>query len=283
MHQGLNMNKRTFGGLILSGILLLLTGPACAADLILTSPPRESAEAGNKLFGPLAEHLSKLIGAKVVYQHPHNWLNYQREMRDNKFDIVFDGPHFISWRIAHLQHDVLVKLPGHLEFYLVAKADDKSIESLDDLIGQKVCGISPPNLSTLTVLDRYRNPVRQPVITGIQGGMAKVHQALVNGRCKAAVLRTAFYKKRLRQEERDKLKILFHSPPLPNQGISVSQRLSASDKNKILQSLTLGEGVKISEPIVKRFGGKQAKAFVPAKNDEYSGLNMLLEGIIFGW
>ncbi len=249
----------------------------------MTSPPRETAEAGQKLYGPLAEYLSGLIGTRVVYQHPRNWLNYQREMRDNKYDIIFDGPHFISWRIAHLKHDVLVKLPGQLEFLLVAGADDKSTNSLDDLIGQRICAISPPNLSSLTALDRFRNPVRQPVMTGIQGGMEKVHKAFVEGKCKAAVLRIDFYNKKLQQAERDKLKILFHSTPLPNQGISVSQRLSASAKNKIVQSLTFGDGAKLSDSIVKRFAGKQAKGFVPAKNDEYAGHNMFLEGIIFGW
>lgn len=277
------MDKRIFRGIILWGMLSISTGPTLAADLILTAPPRESEAAGKKLYSPLASHISQLIGARVVYQHPRNWLNYQRDLRDNKYDIIFDGPHFISWRIAHLKHDVLVKLPGQLEFYLVTKADDKSINSLDDLIGQKICGISPPNLSTLTVLDRFRNPVRQPVINGVKGGMGKVYKAFDSGKCKAAVLRTTFYKKKLQQTQRDKLKILFHSAPLPNQAISVSPRLGANAKNKILQSLTLGDGTKASNAVVKRFAGKKAKSFIPAKNDEYAGHNMLLEGIIFGW
>ena len=277
------MNKRTFRELGFFGLLLMMTGPVFATDLVLTAPPRESVAAGNKLYQPLAKHISKLIGAKVIYQHPRNWLNYQRELRDNKYDIIFDGPHFISWRIAHQKHDVLVKLPGQLDFFLITNKDDKTINSLDDLIAKKICGISPPNLSTLTVIDRFRNPVRQPVIVGIKGGMGKVYQAFINGKCKAAVLRTPFYKKKLQQEQRDKLKILFHSTPLPNQGISVSQRLSASAKNKILQSLTIGDGIKISHPIVKRFAGKKAKSFMPAKNSEYAGHNMLLEGVIFGW
>lgn len=283
MHWGLKMNKWIFRGITLWGLLCITAGPTLAADLILTAPPRESEAAGKKLYAPLASHIGQLIGAKVVYQHPRNWLNYQRELRDNKYDIIFDGPHFISWRIAHLKHDVLVKLPGQLEFYLVSKADDNSVNSLDDLIGQKICGISPPNLSTLTVLDRFRNPVRQPVINGIRGGMGKVYQAFDSGKCKAAVLRTTFYKKKLQQAQRDKLKILFHSTPLPNQAISVSPRLGANAKNKILQSLTLGDGTKASNAVVKRFAGKKAKSFIPAKNDEYAGHNMLLEGIIFGW
>lgn len=277
------MNNSIGRGLTLWGLLVVVAAPALAADLVMTAPPRESAEAGQKIYGPLAKHISTLIGANVVYQHPSNWLNYQRNMRDNKYDIIFDGPHFISWRHVHLKNDVLVKLPGTLEFYLIARAEDKSINTMGDLIGKKICGISPPNLSTLTILDRFRNPVRQPVIVGIKGGMGKVYQSFANGKCKAAVLRTTYFKKKLSKEQRDKLKILFHSAPLPNQGISVSTRLSAPAKNKILQSLTLGDGVKVSQGVVKRFGGKKAKAFIPAKNDEYIGHNMFLEGIIFGW
>ena len=82
------------------------------ADLILSAPPRESLEDGQELYGPLAEHLSTLLGEEVTYQHPDNWLHYQRELRNDVYDIVFDGPHFVSWRVKNLKHDVLLKLPG---------------------------------------------------------------------------------------------------------------------------------------------------------------------------
>lgn len=267
----------------LLGLMGSIVAESVAASLILTAPPRELKAAGEKLYGPLALHLSKLLKTTVEYQHPGNWLNYQRNMREDKYDIIFDGPHFISWRIAHLKHDVLVKLPGKLEFYLVTDKDKKLLESLEQLVGKKICGISPPNLSTLTVLDRFRNPVRQPVIKGIKGGMGKVFEAFKAGNCDAAVLRTTFYKKKLQQQDRDKLKILFHSTPLPNQAISVSQRLNQSLKKRIVRSLTLGDGIKASKDIVKRFGGKSTKSFVEVKSSEYKGHNDLLEGVIFGW
>lgn len=254
-----------------------------AAGLIMTAPPRESQADGQKIYGPLARHLSEILKVKVTYQHPGNWLTYQRNMRDDKYDIIFDGPHFISWRMNHLKHEVLVKLPGQLEFYLVSHKGDKNLRSLDQLVGKKICGISPPNLSTLTVLDRFRNPVRQPVIKGVKGGMGKVYQAFKDGRCDAAVLRTTFYKRKLQQADRDSMKILYHSKPLPNQAISVSQRLSNSLKQRMVRSLTLGEGVKQSEAIVKRFGGKKTKSFILTDNKEYQGHNALLEGVIFGW
>lgn len=267
-------------------LLVLLgghTSESTATGFVLTAPPRESQAAGEKLYGPLARHLSELLEVKVTYQHPENWLNYQRNMRDDKYDIIFDGPHFISWRMEHLKHEVLVKLPGKLEFYLVAHKKDNKLEFLDQLVGKKICGISPPNLSTLTVLDRFRNPVRQPVVKGIKGGMGKVFQAFKGEKCDAAVLRTTFYKRKMPKQDRENIKILFHSTPLPNQAISVSKRVNRSLKQRMVRSLTFGSGVKESNQIVKRFGGKKTKSFIEAKNSEYQGHNALLEGVIFGW
>lgn len=270
--------------MVLTGIVLYLNlGMAQAEGLILTSPPREKKAVGQKLYGPIANHLTQLLGVKVTYQHPGNWLSYQREMRNDRYDIVFDGPHFIAWRQEHLKHEAIVKLQGSLQFFLVARTGDKSVNTMDDLIGQKICGISPPNLSTLTVLDKFRNPVRQPVIKGVKGGMKGVFKAFKSGTCKAAVFRDTFFKKKLKEEDRATMKILFHSQPIPNQGISVSRRLSPAAKAKIKESLTIGKGVNATVAIVKRFGGKKVKSFVPASKAEYEGLNNLLEGVIFGW
>ncbi|MEK7734742.1 MAG: PhnD/SsuA/transferrin family substrate-binding protein [Pseudomonadota bacterium] len=53
-------------------------------------------------YQPIADYLSSKLGRKVVYRHVDNWLSYQSEMRKGKFDIVIDGPHFVSWRMAAL-------------------------------------------------------------------------------------------------------------------------------------------------------------------------------------
>lgn len=236
------------------------------------------------MYGPLAAHLSKTLGVQVTYKHPGNWLKYQRDMRNGKYDIVFDGPHFIAWRVAHLGHEAIIKLPDKLQFMLVYEKGGEEYTQPDDLIGKIICGISMPNLLTLSILDYYRNPVRQPMIKGIKGGMGKVHKTLVAKKagCKVAVLRTAFYKKKLKKEQRENLKTLFLSKAMPNQGISVSKRISQKLKDKITNELNIGKGVASMKGILKRFGGK-AKSFIPVKPNEYDGFNMLLEGVIFGW
>ncbi|MEJ2398266.1 MAG: PhnD/SsuA/transferrin family substrate-binding protein [Gammaproteobacteria bacterium] len=95
-------------GLLVLG-LWLFSSLASAQDLILTAPPREKPAAGQKQYGPLAAYLTKLFGHKVKYVFPGNWLKYQRDMRNDKYDIIFDGPHFISWRILHLGNQAVVR------------------------------------------------------------------------------------------------------------------------------------------------------------------------------
>lgn len=254
-----------------------------AADLILTAPPRESAEAGKKIYQPVARYLSKLLKHKVVYEHPGNWLNYQFKMRKDKYDIIFDGPHFVSWRIANIGHEVLIKLPGSLDFMVVADAKNDKLNSGNDMIGKRFCGISPPNLSSLSFLASFRNPVLQAKVKGIKGGMGKVYKAFEKKECPAAVLRNTFYNNKMTQSQRDKVKVIFKSPSMPNQAITVSKRVNQADKVKITNALLTGDGLASIQGVIKRFGGKKVKSFINTDNAEYEGYNRLLEGVIFGW
>ena len=266
-------------------ILLLPLKAVISASLVLTAPPREKPEAGMKIYGPIAARLTKILNINVIYKHPGNWLKYQREMRNDKYDFIIDGPHFVAWRIAHLSNTPLVKLPGTLQFMLLADKNNPDLDTADKLIGKRICGISPPHLSTLSVLDYYRNPVRQPIIRGIKGGMGKVLKAYFSKKsnCSAMVLRNKFFKKKVKKDQREKLKVLFLSKAMPNQALTASKRVSVVLQDKIRRDFTMvKEGVASTKGVVKRFAPK-AKSFIPVKAGEYDGYNMLLEGVIFGW
>jgi ABC-type phosphate/phosphonate transport system substrate-binding protein len=254
-----------------------------SADLVFTAPPRDAADAkADNTYPPIAEYLSKVLGQKVNYVYSENWLNYQKDMRDNKYDIVFDGPHFISWRIQHLQHEALLRFPGPLDFVLVAKADDNSLTKLDDLVAKRFCSIAPPNLGSLVVLDKFRNPVRQPVVKAIRGGIPDVYDAFKKGECQAAVLRTNYFAKKLSDEERKQLKVLMKVVGLPNQGFTVGSRVSERDRNLLRQALSSDEGTKVLEGLIKQFA-KAGDKLVLTNNKEYDTYHELLEGVIFGW
>lgn len=101
-------------------------------------------------------------------------------------------------------------------------------------------------------------------------------------KCDAAVLRTTFHNKKLKNEQREMIKTIFKSKAMPNQGISVSRRINPELKLRIKKSLTTGNGIGSTQKLLKRFAGK-AKNFVPVEEKEYAGYNNLLEGVIFGW
>lgn len=166
---------------------------------------------------------------------------------------------------------------------VVTDADNDKLNKGKDMRGKYFCGISPPNLSSLSFIGSFRNPVLQPRVKGIKGGMGKVYQAFKKKECSAAVLRNVFYNKKMTQTQRDEVKIIFKSPSMPNQAISVSKRLNRMEKSKMTNALLSGEGLISVQGIIKRFGGKKVKSFVKTENIEYEGYNRLLEGVIFGW
>ena len=264
-------------------VLCLFFSQQIFAKLILTAPPRESAEQGQKLYAPLASHLSKLLGEEVVYQHPRDWLRYQRDIRRDVFDIIFDGPHFASWRILHLSHNALVKLPGRLDFYFITHDKNTDIQEPNDLVLKKVCAIPPPNLTSLVLLNVLNSPVREPLIKSIKGGMPAVIKQLSNNECVAAVVRQDFFNKRLPEAKRKQFRVIYTSEKIPNQVITAGRRVNKTDQAKIIESLTHAEGLASIQPILKRFGGKKVKTFVPVKKSDYVGQNEFLEGVILGW
>ena len=249
------------------------------AELLLTAPPRETAADGTRDYGPLAEYLSKELGEQVTYQHPGSWFSYQKGIRSDKYDIVFDGPHFISWRVKYKGHTPVAKLPGDLGFVLIAQASDMELNSAEDLVGKPVCGISPPNLSTLTVLNEYSDSGK-PKLKTVKGGMGAVYKSFADGNCKAAVLRDKFYYKKLSDSDRAKTKVIFSSKPLPNQGITVSSRVSYESKVKIADLLTsINPG---TSPILNRFA-PNAETMSSVDMNEYDSYDKLLSGVVLGW
>lgn len=264
-------------------LVLFISSNVLAQNLILSAPPRETPNQGYKLYAPLADHLGKLLGVEVKYTHAKHWLRYQSDIKKRKYDIVFDGPHLASWRIKHLKHKPLVKLPGTLGFYMLALSENKKTNTPEDLVYKKVCAIPPPNLTSVILLQRLNDPVREPIIVSIKGGMGKMFKALLDGKCEGAVVRHSFFKKFLSDEDRAKVKIIYKSPEFPNQVLTASDRISEEDQQKIIASLTTGDGMDAMAPIVKRFGGKNVNAFVKVSPSEYNGYFSFLEGVVLGW
>lgn len=261
-------------------LLWFIAFPAFSADLILSAPPRENAQKGEELYGPIATKLSSLLGQNVVYEQPKTWAEYANKMRSGKYDIVFDGPHFVAWRQKNLNHEPVASLPGSLQFFIVTKKDNKNINNKRDLIGKKICGMPSPHLATDLVYDLFKNPVLQPQIYEVRGGQRKSLQAFKDGKCDATIFRTTLYK-RLSPEEKAKLKIVAKTRKLPNQTISISQRLH-KNANQIADFLVSKEGANTADSLLTRYS-KKKKTFIKASPQKFVGAADILEGVVWGW
>ncbi|BAV32456.1 hypothetical protein SCL_0132 [Sulfuricaulis limicola] len=253
--------------LLLSGVF---AAPPALADLIFSSPPRESRAKGEEVYQPIADYLSRVAGQKVIYRYPENWLVYQRDMQRGDYDIVFDGPAFIGWRQDRQGHVPLVKLPGKLSFVVAVKKEQEKIQELKQLAGRAVCAFPPPNLATLTVLYEFDNPSRQPLIVETQS-FPEAYKGVMNGKCVAGILQAKMYEKLA--AEQGGARVIFSSRALPNQAFTAGPRLASDLKDKITAALLSPEGKIATQKLRGEF---KVEDFEPATKAEYAGLGKLL-------
>ena len=251
----------------------LSTAVFSAESYILTSPPRETLEDGKKQYVPIAEYLTKETGQKFTYEHPGDWLSYTKNMKNDYYDVILDGPHFISWRVAVLDHTPVVRLSGSLKFLVVVSKDDNAKTSTD-LAGNLICGLAPPNMATLSVQAAYDNPMRQPLIlevTDFKTGF----KSMLDGKCRGAILPMGVYKRMNKEGKVDeKANIVFRSKPIPQQGFSLSKRVTPELADQVGAALMSKDGHAATAVIRKRFGG--SRDLVLTSRDEYKGYTRFL-------
>lgn len=241
--------------------------------LIFSAPPRESHDKALETYGPIADYLSKVIGKPVVFRHAGNWLSYQTEMQKGTYDLVFDGPHFNGWRAAKQQHTPLVKLPGEHVFVVVTKKTNSRTTELKHLAGAKVCAMDPSNLGTITLLNEFDNPARQPVLVNVNG-WGNIYQEMLAGKCVAGVMPLRNFEKYNGSEQ---AKIIFRGKTLPNQAFSASPRVSVTDQDKIAQALIAPDAGNATAKLRSVYAVDGD--FVPANKEEYLGLAGMLKDV----
>jgi len=259
-------------------ILSLSAGTSRAAvkTYVFTAPPLASLKKDTAVYGPIAAYLSKALGRKVAYQYPDNWLSYEKNMQEDKYDIIYDGPHFIGWRMARLGNVPLVKLPGKLKFVVFVKVNNKSFKSLADLDGHTVCGLAPPNLATLSLYNQYSNPVREPLIISA-GSFPKDYKMVMMGKCTAGVMRDKMFFK-LQMKSGKKGRIIWTSKGLTSLGFTASSRVTPRDRKKIVAALTAPAAQAPLKAFFNRFSRKNRK-LLPATVKDYAGMGSYLRDV----
>lgn len=242
-------------------------------ELVLSAAPREEEAEAEVIYGPVAEYLSTALGKKVVFKHAGNWGIYQGLMQKGAYDIVFDGPHFNSWRVDRVQHNVLVKVPGDHVFVVLVKKDNDKIRELKQLAGRTICAHAPPNLGTLTALNEFENPARQPILINTDG-WKEIYQGMLANKCVAAVVPLKAFEK-FEKDTGHQAKIVFRGATLPDNALSAGPRLSVQDQEKITRVLLSPEGEKATAKLRAKYASN--KPFSAANNKEFAGLGSYLK------
>jgi ABC-type phosphate/phosphonate transport system substrate-binding protein len=219
-----------------------------------------------QIYQPVADYLSQAIGKKVKYQHPGTWGVYRTEMLKGSYDIIFDGPHFNSYRMEKLSHNILVKIPERHEFAVIVKKDGKPFQNVRQMAGRTFCTHAPPNLGTLVLLSQFDNPSRQPVIVNTKG-WDKIYEGVVAGKCVGGILPVLNLKK---YDRTGLTRIVFKTPAMPNQAFSAGPRVSLEDQAKIAQALSSPDAAGPTEKLRATY--KVGNSFALANNKEYNGL-----------
>lgn len=243
--------------------------------LVLSAPPRETADQAHRLYDPIASFLSEVIGRKVVFDYSSTWGAYQAGVTRDRYDLVFDGPHFNGWRVERFHHHVLVRASGNLTMAVIVKKDAQWTK-LGALIGRPICAPSPPYLGTLIVEAEFPNPSRTPYIED-EGGWAQEYTALIGGRCQAAIVPEKVIPK---VDPTRATRVIYTSRAVPNQALSASARVSQSDQEKIREALLSPAGIEATAAVRAAYG--LGGAFVPADDSDYLQFGSLLKDQ-FGW
>ena len=242
-----------------------------SSEYTLGAAPRENIEDGNRMYGPIAEYLSQVTGKKIVYRHSGAWSTYQGTMQKGGYDLVFDDAHFNGWRVTKIQHNMLVKVSGVSSYVTLIKKDNVRTYDVKQLAGYTICAPAPPHLGTLTLLEQFTNPARQPVIVDTEG-WKNIYDSLLSGKCAAAMLPMAAL------EQLDKngvnTRILYRAQPFPDSAFSAGPRLTAEDQAKIIQALLAPAAAGPTQALRQKYAG--GAAFVPTTNGEYASLGEFL-------
>lgn len=254
-------------------LVLIICYPINAlSEYLFSAPPRENVDRGIDIYKPIADFLSKETGERFTYKHPKDWTNYSREMQRSNYDMVFDGPHFVSWRLHNIDHDVVAKLPQLLIWRVITRSEKDDIQTMNDLIGRTVCAPKSPNFGMLSMMSHFTNPEKEPVHV-VTKGWKDGYNGVVQGKCEAAVLPITNHKKF--DPKQEETKVIHTHLPYPNQAFTLGPNLSPSLKSKVAKLLLSEEGQQSLLKLRNRFSA--GEKLVNAENEEYEGVSMMLK------
>ena len=257
---------------VVSSCFLAFFSASVQAEYVFTAPPRESLEKGIKVYKPISDFLTRVTGERFTYFHPETWTEYSNKMHAENFDLVFDGPHFVDWRVNNIGHNVMLKLPKIGRWSLIKRNDDNSITTMNDMVGKKACAPGSPNFGMLNMMSHFPDPQKQPIHVKVKG-WNNVFNGVKSGKCDIGVLPHTNHN--IFDKNREFTKSIHKHLPYPNQGFTHGPRISYTLAEKIKAALLTDEGQEALFNLRKRYTG--GKKLVSAENEEYDGVRIVLK------
>jgi ABC-type phosphate/phosphonate transport system substrate-binding protein len=258
----------------LTTVAAMSAAPA-QAELVLGTQPRGAYDKFGPPFEQVAAYLSKEIGEKVVYRHAREWISYARDLKEDKYDIVFDEAHFVAWRIANKQHTlVAAAVPEASEkLAVIVKRDDNKLFHVGQLAGRTVCGMGSPNLATLSLLTQFPNPIRVPLMITVDSYDA-AYRGVTENKCAAAVL-SDLAVERLNKMASSARTIFIGERLMPGDAFTVGPRVRPDVRGRILQALLSPDTASETKLFIDRYAfGKLLDLPV---EEQYRGLEAVLK------
>lgn len=219
-------------------------------------------------FAPLANYLSGELGKSVRIEVRRNPLAHWRALAAGERPaMVLEDPHFADYRISRAGYRVAAIVKGTQSFR-IAVGDFLLLDPVE-LAGRPVATLSPPSLSTMQLLNFYRDPVRIPRLVeadSYKNAAARVFDASAV----AAVLPAAAL------PDFPGLSDALALEELPEQALLVSPDVDEALFERIVVALLSADTE--SEDGRKALEAMGVSGFDRGHAEAYEGLSRLLEG-----
>lgn len=267
-----------FARIIVVALLLAANTGAMAKSnsdiIVFATAPTHSRHITEKAYTPLLDYLSRATGKQFRLSIPPKFNTYSDNIRQGTYDMVFDGPHYTSWRMVKQNYTPIVRFPGEIKIVVATKKESK-FNSLDDLNKAYVCAFPPPNMLTMAFLSYFPNNRHQLTLMHNKG-FKKLLDCIKQDRGDAVIFRDKLWNK-LDKEDKANLRLIAQPEAgYPERTFSVGPNISHELRQKITDALMSEEGIEASKEILTLF---KKKKLVHAKSEEYTNLDRLLEGI----
>lgn len=259
--------SRSFSVLVVALCNGLLALPARADELRLVVQPIIDRDATRKAFTPLAEYLSKASGHTVTLKTAYDYADFWLLMKDGKqYDLIFDGPFYVDYRIKYQRHVPLAKVPGLVSYSLVTLSSAGIFEP-GELVGKKIATLTPPAPGGLVMSKMFPNPSRQPYIYPVRSA-EEAMKLLLAGKVVAAMVPTPLAAQAMEQGK--EISTVVTTEQTPHMTVTASPMVDEATRKKIAAALIDATKTPEGRAMLQKIGFEGFEPTAPAVYEGYS-------------